>query len=127
MKTPFLLLILSFTILYISSCHKHHHGGDSNELYTQKTGCDSTGYTYNLHAKSILNTHCAYNGCHAGAKPKHGLDLSNYENASTQFNEHNTLCTINQDKDCMSMPPSGKLSDNDIIILTCWAKNGFKE
>lgn len=116
-----------FFFIFATSCHKHHHGGESNEVYTQKTNCDNTNFTYNLNAKEILNTNCAYSGCHAGAKPKHGLDLSNYQNASTQFNEQNTLCTINHDDDCMPMPPSGKLSDNDIMILTCWAKNGFKE
>lgn len=126
MKTLFLLLILSFNILCMSSCHKHRHGGESNEVYTQKANCDNTNYTYNLHAKNILNTHCAYGGCHAGAKPKHGLDLSSYDNASSQFNEHNTFCAINQDEDCMAMPPSAKLSENDILILTCWAKNGFQ-
>lgn len=116
MNTACLTVLCFFLLLFCSSCHKNHHGGESNDIYTQKANFDNTNYTYNLHAKEILNTRCAYSGCHAGTRPKHGLDLSNYQNASSQFNEHNTLCTINQDEDCMPMPPSAKLSENEILI-----------
>ena len=103
-------------------------GGAANSTYISAADCTGSTPTYTSNIKPIFDSKCATSGCHVGAAAAHGLDLSNYATAKSQFNVHAFLCSINQDSGCDKMPNNGaKLPATDIKSITCWAKNGFAQ
>jgi hypothetical protein len=74
----------------------------------------------------ILNSRCATSGCHTAITASHGLNLNGYQVVKATFDQHKILCSINHGNECNAMPRgSSKLSEAEIITITCWAKNGF--
>ena len=100
----------------------------ANSTYINAADCTGSTLTYTSNIKPIFDSKCATSGCHIGASAAHGLDLSTYDKAKSQFNVHAFLCAINQDAGCSKMPETGsKLPAADIKSITCWAKNGFTQ
>jgi hypothetical protein len=94
--------------------------------YSDKATCTTDTISYNGTVKAILNGSCAYSGCHSTKSKAEGVILDTYSSAKSEFSSGEALCTIYQD--CTPMPQgAGKLSDDVIQKLTCWAKNGYKE
>jgi hypothetical protein len=123
-------IIYSFAIILAIaiSCNKEDKEGTQNSDYISAADCTGSTPTYTADVQPIFDTRCAYSGCHAGNNAAHGLNLSGYDNAKNNFNDHNTLCAINHDGSCDPMPQgSAKLSDDQIKIITCWAKNNFPQ
>ena len=103
-------------------------GGVANSTYINAADCTGSTPTYTSNIKPIFDSKCATSGCHVGASAAHGLDLSTFDKAKSQFNVHAFLCAINQDAGCSKMPQTGsKLPAADIKSITCWAKNGFTQ
>lgn len=125
MRNVFLFLLVSLAVL---SCNKEDDEGTENSDYIESTDCTGVTPTYTADVQPLFDTKCAYSGCHAGSNAAHGLNLSGYNNAKNNFNEHNTLCAINHDGSCDPMPIGmPKLTDTEIKTITCWAKNNFPE
>lgn len=84
-------------------------------------------FTYEIHVKPIVNSSCAYNGCHSGAAPG---DFSTYSGLSSIFNNGKFHKRVLNEK---SMPPPEategptELSEEQYHILFCWAESGFIE
>jgi hypothetical protein len=101
---------------------------DSNAKYMEATDCTGSSPTYTTHVAPILNARCATSGCHTAISPSHGLNLQGYQIVKSTFDQHKLLCSINHGSECNAMPQgAGKLSESDILTITCWAKNGFPQ
>jgi hypothetical protein len=83
--------------------------------------------TYTSNVRSIINSSCAYSGCHSGTAPG---DFTSYA-GMVPFLENGKFrkMTILE----QSMPPADAtegpsfLTDEQINILFCWAEGGYLE
>jgi hypothetical protein len=92
--------------------------------------CNSA-VTYTTVAKAIIDTRCAYSGCHAATTPQGGIALATYIDCKALAQTGILMCTIKHDS-CAYKPmpyPVGapKLSDSLITILDCWVTKGTPE
>ena len=109
------VLVLPFVML-LDSCKYDVE----EELYPSVA--DSTRATYVADIAPIINTNCAYTGCHvSGAQPP---SLETYtEVLSIANNGLLTARTIDQ----RDMPPTGPLSESDRNRIENWISNGTIE
>ena len=108
----YFLLVPALTMLGLaiqtSACKKDAaHGEASNQSYMDRTDCSGFTPTYTANVRPIFDTRCATSGCHDNATSQHDLSLEGYANAKGHFNDHELLCSINQDGDCPKMPETG--------------------
>ena len=93
-------------------------------------GVDCSGITptYNSEVKAILDTSCAYAGCHDAATAQMGVNLSTYASARVVSQEERFLAVINHRSGFTAMPYLlPKLPATTIETLTCWVENGSPE
>lgn len=65
--------------------------------------------------------------CHQGSSPAAGIDLTNNETIKGIVSSGKFLC-VAKAIDCKQMPPKGpKLTNAEINMVNCWAKNGMKD
>jgi len=85
--------------------------------------------TYNNQIKSIINSSCAYAGCHNGdvnsSAPGDYTTLSTLADVTTNGKLNNRVVTL---KD---MPPSNAtgpktLTDDQLQLMKCWIQQGYK-
>lgn len=91
---------------------------------------DCTGYTptYNQNVKPILDAVCARQGCHGGADPEGGIDLSTYQGAADASKKKSFMGTIQHMPLYPKMPQDApRMSDDQIHLLSCWIENGSPE
>jgi len=118
-------LTFIIAICGMASCND---SADSNAKYMESTDCTGVTPTYTADVAPIINTNCALSGCHTAMSPSHGLNLQGYQVVKSTFNQHKLLCAIHHGSDCNAMPQGApQLSEEDILTITCWAKNGFTQ
>lgn len=114
MKKNLLLILITSALFF--SCKK-----ESIKEYN----CNGISPTYDGEIKSILNTHCAFSGCHNATSKKGGIILSDYANAKTESTKDRFLGSIQHLKGYKSMPQdASKLDEVTIQKLSCWVQNG---
>lgn len=87
------------------------------------TLCDTMNVTYSATIVPILNTFCT--GCHAGASPSGGLDLTNYAAVHATAVEGSLEGSIQHITGYYSMPPTGGgLSPCRIEQILNWIAQG---
>lgn len=114
------LVLFSFALLsiFFQACKKDVIPGSN---YTATADCSGIVPVYATDIKPILDSQCATSGCHNSSSRASGIRLDDYALAKSQFMNGNALCTVYHD--CKPMPQgSAKLSDSDILLLTCWVK-----
>jgi mono/diheme cytochrome c family protein len=79
--------------------------------------CDTSNITFSLKVSPIFTANCA--GCHSGAEAQEDVRLDSYNNIKTNFNV--SLAAIKRN----SMPPGGKMSNCQKIIIEKWNKQGM--
>lgn len=89
-------------------------------------GCESGTLTYDDSIQVILETNCAYTGCHLSGSP-YG-DLSAYDDELLSLLESGDF--KERAIDLRDMPPSytfgpTSLSEADIQTLRCWIEDGY--
>ena len=133
LKFPFfLILLILFPVFIISSC-----GDDEEEVEDPLTGdpyldavdCTNEIPTFAINIQPIIDASCATSLCHNNESMANDMTMEGYDNAKTACETFNVLCAINQDNsDCVSMPLNAdKLSDKEILAISCWMKNDFPE
>ncbi len=124
MKKILLLAIFASLIYTVSSCNK-----DTDFL--EDADCanvDSATNTYTTNIKNIVDTYCAYSGCHDATTQASGINLSDYSATKNVFENGDGLCTINHGSGCEPMPLNGsKLASDVINDIECWISNGYTE
>ena len=79
----------------------------------------STSKTYTTDIKPIITTNCA--SCHSGGQSP---ALSTYTQVKNATSSGKLLCTI-QANGCVTMPPSGKMSQANIDLILLWKTQGY--
>lgn len=102
--------------------------GCSKEATPIQYDCTGLTPTYTANVKSILDTHCAYAGCHGGSNPQKGIDLSTYTKAKDESLNGSVVGSIQHLKGYDPMPDgSAKLDEATIKLVSCWVQNGAPE
>jgi hypothetical protein len=92
---------------------------------TPAVDCTGATPTYTNSVKAILDSNCAFSGCHNTVSKEKGHDYETYAGAKTAAGKSAFLGSINHSSGFDKMPKnSAKLSDAEIKTLTCWVNNG---
>jgi hypothetical protein len=90
------------------------------------TNCPDVIETYEGSVRQLLEAHCT--GCHSGAFPESGLDLTTYASARQATLEGSLLdVLVLPESNSLSMPPNGALDSCQIALLQNWAVLGAPE
>jgi hypothetical protein len=126
MKRYFGLALITSVIgmsMGLNSCYYDN----AEDLYPADTTTvvDTTiVYTYNAHAKTILDANCATAGCHiagTGRQP-----FTTYAEVSAAIQNFGLLGRLDGSTGAI-MPPSGSFPSSQIAILTSWINNNYPE
>jgi len=86
--------------------------------------CDTTVVNYSNQIVRTINTYCK--GCHSGASPSGGIDLSSYSGAAAIAANGSFLGSVQFDGGYVAMPYNGTmLSDCKIAEIRIWIENGY--
>lgn len=120
MKSKLLILLLAAAAL-ATGCYN-----DNREtLYPVTGSCNTTAVSYSNTLKAITLQSCAFAGCHAGAAPSSGIDLSTYDGLKGIANSGLLLGTIRHQSGYSPMPKGAdKLSDCVISQYAAWVAAG---
>ncbi len=124
MTSKHLLSLAAGTVFLLAGCYN-----DNREtLYPVTGGCDTAGVTYNGTIKTLTLQNCAFAGCHAGATPSAGLDLSTYAGLKVIAEGGSLLSSIRHESGYSPMPKgAAKLSDCVISQYAAWVNAGTPE
>jgi hypothetical protein len=94
------------------------------ELYpVNGSACDTSGVTYSLTVKPILDQNC--NGCHSQASQQGGVVLETHSDVLVYANSGQLLGSIKHSAGYAAMPQGGaKLSDCNILKIEKWIQDG---
>ena len=118
-------LIVFFSALFAlssSSCTK-----DKLPPVEEPEFCDTLIVSYQLNIKPIIDTYCAYSGCHDGSSP--GIYLSYAQILPALESGKISQRTLNT----RDMPPSyaaaglTELPEEEYNMLNCWISEGYPE
>lgn len=89
--------------------------------------CDTLVPTYDQQMIFLVETTCAYEGCHSSGFSSG--DYSSYENMLTNLEDGQIFDRVIASRD---MPPSYAdgpkiLTDEEIDLFNCWLENGYPE
>lgn len=116
MKSKFTLIAITLVAVSIVCCKK-----ESIVEYN----CSGITPTYDGEIKTILDTHCAFSGCHNASSKKAGIILSDYTNAKDESTKDKFLGSVQHLKGYDDMPKdASKLDEATIQKLYCWVQNG---
>ena len=89
--------------------------------------CDMNVPTYIAEVQPIINTYCAYSGCHAN-----GFASGDFTDYAGMLSRLDNGSIENRAISIQDMPPSNasgpkEISMEDLEILTCWLNNDYPE
>lgn len=126
MKNYYLLFALLFgAVVFTTSCKDD-----------EVDPCDDLNATYDGAVKGIIDSSCAYTGCHSGGFsaqiPDDAIDFTNYAGLQASLNAAKFEKRVLDDK---NMPPEAfvppgsptELTDAQLELLQCWADAGYPE
>jgi uncharacterized membrane protein len=96
--------------------------GAKNNSCTE-SGCDTTNVTYTNHIKPMVQNACQ--GCHSGAAPGGGIELSTYAGIKAVADNGKFYGSISHLSGYNAMPKNGnKLTDCQIKMVQIWINQG---
>ena len=126
-------LCISFYIiihLIFTSCT-----ADRLEEMPPSTFCDTLQVSYNLQVNDIIDTNCAFSGCHVTGSAAPG-NYATY-NSMTPFltdREFKRFVIDFRNNPDLGMPPNWPtnpgpkdLTEAELEIISCWVENGYPE
>lgn len=109
-----------FTVLVVVGCHYHVE----ETLYG--SGCPQESLSYEPSVRALMESHCT--GCHSGAYPESGLDLTSFAAVRQAALEGSLLEVLTLPVgNSFSMPPNGALDSCSIALIQNWAALGAPE
>ncbi len=91
---------------------------------------DCTGLTptYTTDVKPLMDTHCAYSGCHNATSKADGKDLSTYTAVKSVAKDDDFMGSMQHLRGYEKMPQgASKLDDTKLKTISCWIENGMPE
>lgn len=92
---------------------------------TCTTGCDTTAVTYANSIGTFMQTSCV--GCHSGASPSGGVNLSSYANVKLVAQSGALYGSVANTGAFSKMPPSGTVSVCTQNQIKAWIHQGMPE
>ncbi len=132
LNTSSIIITIGLIALLAVSCRR-----DKYELAPviakQTQGCDTLNFTYTASVKPILKNNCY--SCHSSAvtETNGGLDLENFsslKNYLNYFYRNDSIFgskfshIINQKGTVLFMPPTGKMTDCELSVISKWINSG---
>lgn len=125
----FPLILFLFVLIGFSSCSKDE-ADEELPTPTNPTNpsnptneCDTDDVTFTGTVQAILNGSCT--GCHGGAAPLAGIDLTNHAGVKAVADNGKLLGAIKHEGGFAVMPQGGgQLPDCDIAQIEKWIENG---
>lgn len=100
------------------SCEK----ADTNSV---NYDCTSQTPTYANNVKAIIDSKCAFSGCHNAGTAAAGINLSDYANVSSQAEQDRFIGSIEHLSGYSNMPRNGsQLSTAERQTIYCWIQTG---
>lgn len=118
----FFIALSSFFLFLPSSCTT-----DQLEEVTASSICDTLDISYNLNIKPIVDSYCAYSGCHDGVAPG---NYTTYDGMVSFLESGSIEGRVINERD---MPPSyanagfTELPDEEFEMIDCWISKGYPE
>ncbi len=113
------------TSTQLSTISKWIGQGAKNNSCIEST-CDTTNVKYSTHIKPLIQNNCQ--GCHSGATPGGGINLSTYAGVKAIADNGKFFGTISHLTGYKAMPQNGnKLSDCQITTVKIWISQGSPE
>lgn len=93
-------------------------------LNNQCDGCDTTGtIRYSTQITPLLQTYC--NGCHSGASPSDGINLSNYAGVKSSVDNGGLWGAVSHQTGYAAMPQNAaKLGACELTKIQKWIQDG---
>ncbi len=97
--------------------------------------CDTLAVSYDLQVKAIIDTNCAFSGCHVSgtAAPGNYTSYSRMAPFLTDREFRRFVIDLRNDPD-LGMPPNWvtnpgpqDLTDEEFDIISCWVQAGYPE
>lgn len=93
--------------------------------------CDENIVYFKEAVLPVFLGNCAFTGCHGGGSASDGVELSNYENivkniVAFNLEDSEIYEVITEDDPDKVMPPTGRMSQKNIDIITQWIEQGAK-
>ena len=134
MRKVILLIIgittLAFVIFISSSCTS-----DQLSEMPPLEFCDTLQVSYNLQVKDIIDTNCAFSGCHVAGSAAPG-NYSSYSSMTPFLTDEEFkrfVIDLRNDPE-LGMPPNwptnpcpNDLTDEEFDIISCWVESGYPE
>jgi hypothetical protein len=100
----------------------------ADKLYPDQAACDTAGMTYTAKIQPILKTNCLDKGCHTASNPNGAVNLESYTEVKKTVPGSKLLNTLKYIAGgSKNMPPTGKLSDCDVLKVEAWINRGTPE
>ncbi len=116
LKVAVLLGLWLFGSVLLHSCY--YDNAEDYYANLPVSGCDTVAVSFTARVKPILDNSCATSGCHSGAVPAGGVDLTSTANAQA-FADRIVFRTQQG-----TMPPTGRLNDCHVNTLAAWLHQG---
>lgn len=117
MKTPLCAWVLLLAVT--QACVYHNQ----DEPAPAGVDCTTADVDYTQNIVPIINTKCAFTGCHDGAS---GIPdwkvLSNLQEHAAEVQRRTQLPATDPDH----MPRTGSLTESEKTALYCWIENGAR-
>lgn len=109
------ILILTFISSIISSCYYDKE----DLLYGNNVDCSSIDSKFSTAINPLMQSKCAYSGCHDAGTVAGGVSLENYPEIAAKAGRINQRCLIDK-----TMPPGSPLTATETAALQCWINAG---
>jgi len=107
-----------YLVAIFSSC-TYDKGVDDLQPSNQ---CDTAAYTYTTDIDLIIQTNCAFSGCHDGQTGIGGVKLTNYQEVKNKVDDGRLKMRMIMGPSFM--PPTGKLPDTTLAKVQQWLDEG---
>jgi uncharacterized membrane protein len=115
------IVLLSISLVVYSAFLEGCYYDNEALLYGGGASCDTVQVKFSPEIKQIIDTKCAYSGCHNAASGAGSTVLTDHASISAKAARIKDRAVVQK-----SMPPSGApaLSDAEVIKLKCWIESG---
>lgn len=118
------IILLFLGIIFFATIDSGCYYDKESELYPAGL-CDTATIKYTNAVRNIMQTQCAYTGCHAGYVPARGIYLTTYDGLKTIASDGRLLGCVEHQPGYSSMPKNTtKLPDCQISQLRIWVAAG---
>jgi uncharacterized membrane protein len=114
-KILFSMLTIAFVSIIASSCYYDKE----DLLYGSNVDCSSVDSKFSTAINPLMQSKCAYSGCHDAGTAEAGVVLENHTQVAATAGRINQRCIIEK-----TMPPGSPLTSTEIAALQCWINAG---